>query len=103
MPRQRPPQPADRPAARKAPLTPEQRVLRARYAAHVLHSKYDSRELTAPARDARWQRLLDAVDPLGVLPLAERERRADQRRRAEMAHLAYLSSRARAKRRKRPS
>lgn len=102
MPRQRPPQPPDRPP-RKAPLTPEQRVLRARLGAYALHAKYDSRELTAAARDARWQRHLDAVDPDGTLPRAERVRRATARQREEMARLALLSSRARARRKGRAS
>lgn len=33
-------------------LTPSERSMRARIAAHSLHARYDSRELTAPARKA---------------------------------------------------
>jgi hypothetical protein len=78
-------------------LTPEQRRLRAQLGAHALHSKYDSRELTAPARDAFNQRFEDEVDPERVLPEAERKRRAEQARRAYYTRLAFLSARARSR------
>ena len=79
-------------------LTPEQRTLRARLAAHSLHAQHDSRELTAEARAAAMRRFEDEVDPNGELELAERSRRATQARKAHFARLALKSSQARAKR-----
>jgi hypothetical protein len=66
-------------------------------AAHVLHSKYDSRELTRPARDKFNQRFLDEVDPERVLSEAERERRAEHARKAYFTGLALKSAVARRK------
>jgi len=83
---------------KKAPLTPEQRVLRARLAAHVMHSRNDSREVTAPARAAFLAGFEQEVDPQGQLPVEERIRRAEQARRAHFTRLALASSRARATR-----
>ena len=54
-------------------LTPSERTLRARLAAHVSHSRHDPKERTRPARDVFDQRFLDEVDPQRVLPDAERE------------------------------
>jgi hypothetical protein len=78
-------------------LLPEQRRLRARAAAHALHSKYDSKTLTQPARDAFMARFEREVDPDRVLPEAERLRRADHARKAYFARLAFLSAKARAR------
>jgi hypothetical protein len=66
--------------------------------AHALHSKYDSRELTANARAKFDERFLDEVDPDRTLPGAERVRRADHARKAYFAKLAYMSAKARAAR-----
>lgn len=82
-------------------MTPEQRRLRSRLAAAVLHSRYDSRRLTQPARDAFLARFVDEVDPLRRLSEVERRRRADQARRAYFIRLALASSRARSARGKR--
>ncbi|MBA2365814.1 MAG: hypothetical protein H0V77_05115 [Actinobacteria bacterium] len=78
-------------------LSPEERVLHSRLAAHALHSKYDSRELTAPARKAFLDRFEREVDPDGVLEPAERRRRAGHARKAHFTRLALASSRARKK------
>lgn len=78
-------------------LTPEQRSLRARLAAHELHARHDSKQLTAPARAAFMDSFLAKVDPEGVLPEAERIRRAQHLRKAHFARLALLSAKARAK------
>lgn len=46
-------------------MSPDERVLRARVAAHALHAQHDSRRLTAPARRAfldRFEREVDRVD-----------------------------------------
>jgi hypothetical protein len=83
------------------PLTAEQRSLRARLAAYSMHARHEARETTAAAREARWRRYLEAVDPEGTLPPAERQRRAEALRRADMARLAYLSARSRQKKRQR--
>lgn len=81
-------------------LTPAQRVLRGRMAAYVQHSRLSDaqeREHTAPARRAFMGRFEKQVDPEGILPLAERARRAEQARKAHMTGLALKSAKARAK------
>jgi hypothetical protein len=80
-------------------LTPAQRSLRARAAAYRLHSLYDSRELTAKARAAFEDRFARQVDPDGVLPEAERRRRAEYARKAYYTALAAKSAKARRQRR----
>ncbi len=94
--RTRPPRSATRPTQ---PLTPDQRRLRGRMAAAILHSRYDSRALTRQARLAFLRKFLDEVDPDGRLPETERLRRAEQARRAHFLRLALASSAARRKRR----
>ncbi len=76
-------------------LSPEERVLHSRLAAHTLHSKYDSKELTAPARRAFLDGFETQVDPEGILPIAERQRRAAHARKAHFTKLALASARAR--------
>lgn len=76
-------------------LTPSERSLRARLAAHTLHSSVDSRAHTEPARAAFLARFEKQVDPDRTLPDAERSRRAEQARRAYMAGLALKSVKAR--------
>jgi hypothetical protein len=77
-------------------LTPGQRSLRARVAAHSRWSKQGARErqaqLISEARLARHERL---VDPDGTLEPAERRQLAKNSMQAEMARLALRSSRAR--------
>lgn len=82
-----------------AHLTPAERRLQARAAAFRLHSLYDSRQLTANARAAFRDRFVRQVDPDGILPVAERERRAECARKAYYATLAAKSVRARRARR----
>jgi hypothetical protein len=81
-------------------LTPAERSLRARAAAYRLHSLYDSRELTANARAAFQDRFARQVDPDGVLPEAERQRRAECARKAYYIALAAKSAKARRQRRR---
>ena len=76
-------------------LSPSQRSLRARLAAHSLHAQRDSRKLTANARSKFLQRFDDEVDPDRVLPSKERQRRAGHARSAYFARLAFASSKAR--------
>jgi hypothetical protein len=75
------------------PLTPEERTLRAKLAAHSLHAAGGTN--TGPARAAFEQRFYDAVDPDRVLPEAERERRAHHARQAFFARLSLQGARAR--------
>lgn len=79
-------------------LTPEQRSLRARIAAHSLHAHIaDPSAHTAPARRAFLDRFEREVDPNGVLPEVERRRRAEHARKAYFAKLALKSAQARRK------
>jgi hypothetical protein len=80
-------------------MTPEQRALRARIAAHTRWSREDPREGTAAARAAFNDRFEREVDPDGLLPRDERQRRAECARKAYFARLALASSRARRARR----
>jgi hypothetical protein len=75
--------------------TPAERAQQARLAAHVLHSRYDSKELTRAARDKFNQRFLDEVDPDRMLTEAERLRRAEHARKAYFTSLALKSAKAR--------
>lgn len=79
----------------RQPLTPSERVLRARTAAYMLYARHDPRETTQAARRAFDQRFLDQVDPDRRLPDRERRRRAEAARRAYFTRLAYLSARSR--------
>lgn len=78
------------------PLTPRQRTLRARLAAHTLHSQ--GKTNTVPAREAFNLRFVNEVDPDRILPAAERARRASQARKAHFTRLALRSARCRSKR-----
>jgi hypothetical protein len=80
---------------REVTMTPGERALRARMAAYVLHSRYDSKELTEPARRAFNDRFEKQVDPDGVLPPSERQRRADAAKKAYFTRLALKSAQAR--------
>jgi len=79
------------------PLSLSDRSLQARRAAFILHSRIDSTEHTAQAREAFLRRFLDQVDPDRVLPEQERRRRADLALKAHMTGLALRSARARRK------
>jgi hypothetical protein len=70
-------------------------ALRGRIGAHVTHSRHDSREITAPAREAFLAKFEQEVDPDGSLPHEERRRRAEHARRAHMVRIARLSAIAR--------
>ena len=75
-------------------LSPEQRTLRARLAAHAMHARGSTN--TAPGHDAFMRRFEKDVDPDGVLAPDERARRATHARKAYMYGLALRASRARA-------
>ena len=78
-------------------LTPEQSSLRSRVAAYESWANTtDPSGRTAPARAAFLARFEREVDPNGVLPLAERKRRAEAKRKAYFTRLAFKSAKARA-------
>ncbi len=80
-------------------LTPEERTLRARLAAHVSWEKTsDPAARTEAARQAFHDSFEKQVDPDGCLDPAERSRRADSARKAHYSRLAYRSARARRQR-----
>jgi hypothetical protein len=81
------------------PLTPGERGLRARIGAYAMHGRYDARDTTADARRAFLAKFERQADPDGVLPPAERQRRAEQLRSAHFARLALASAKARRARR----
>lgn len=76
-------------------MTPNDRILRARLAAHALHARVDPVLHTEPARRAFMARFVDEVDPDGVLPEAERLRRAEHAKTAYFTRLALQSAQAR--------
>lgn len=76
-------------------LTPEQRAMRARIAAHTRWSKEDPKPAASRGQAGLLARFEREVDPDGVLPPQERRRRAESLRRAHMARLALASSKAR--------
>ena len=80
-------------------LSPAERKLRARIAANVRASKYDSKAVTAAANAATWKRYLDQVDPERALEESERVRRANAAFRADQARKSYLALKARQARR----
>jgi hypothetical protein len=81
-------------------MTPEQRSLQARMAAHSLHARVaDPAALTAPAPRAFLDRFEREVDPDGVLKPEERARRAEHARKAYFLKLALASAAARRRRR----
>ena len=81
-------------------LTPAQRSLRARLAAHVSWANTADRAArTAAARKAALDRFERQVDPDGVLPAEERIRRAAHARQAHFIRMALRSAQARRARR----
>jgi hypothetical protein len=92
----------DQPSASALPVqnvTPGERTLRARLAAHLLHARRDPRQTTANGRAAFLARFEHQVDPDRVLHPAERRRRAEHARRAYFTRLSLAAVQAkRAKR-----
>ena len=100
------PAPDDQPVKRRRSnrsdeMSPAERALRARLAAHASWARTtDPAARTAPARAAFLDRFDRQVDPEGVLASAERARRAEHARRAYFLALAAKAAQARrAKRR----
>ena len=90
--------------ARRSPILvtlaydPDEMARRGRIGAHVLHSRHDSSEIAARAREGLAKKYLNQVDPDRTLPEAERLRRAEHARRAHLARAARLSVLARSTR-----
>lgn len=79
-------------------LTPTERALRARIAAHAMHAA--GKTNTAPATAASMARFEREVDPDGILDPEERARRAMHARKAYYTRLSFEAAKAkRAKRR----
>jgi hypothetical protein len=80
----------------KQPLTPTQRILRAKAAADASWANTSDRSArTEPARRAALARFERQVDPDGELSEEERQRRAASARRSYFRYLALRSARAR--------
>lgn len=93
-----PPPGPGRPSETDTGLTREQRITRARIAALTRWSKEDPKAQAERMQEGLMDKFRREVDPAGVLPEAERERRATAARKAHMQRLALASSRARAAR-----
>ena len=79
-------------------LTPTERSLRARLAAHSSWAQTaDPSSRTRAARDAFLDRFEREVDPDGQLPPEERRVRAEHARKAYFSQLALKSAQARRK------
>ena len=63
--------------------------------AHAAHAKHGSQAMTQKARDAFNDKFATQVDPDGILPVAERARRAEHARKAYMQGLALKAVKAR--------
>lgn len=71
-------------------MTPTQRRLRAQIAANARWARVADRSAaTEPARRAALVRFEREVDPNGVLPVDERQRRARNAQAAHMARMQY--------------
>ena len=80
-------------------LTPEERSLRARLAAHKSWANTaDPAARTAAARAASLSRFAREVDPEGKLDPAERARRADHAMQAHMLRMSLKAAKARRER-----
>ena len=87
---------ASPPSSGRQGMSPAERTLRARLAAHVQWSREaDPTARTAKARAAFLAQFEAEVDPDGTLPPEERRRRAEHARSAHFARLALASARAR--------
>jgi hypothetical protein len=80
-------------------VSPAERSLRGRLAAHALHAQRDAHQTTAAARAAFLSRFEREVDPDGRLDPSERRRRAEQARRAYFIRLSLAARKARRARR----
>ena len=79
-------------------MTPAERTLRARIGAYSLHAQGGTN--TGPARSAFLARFEREVDPGGVPPESERQKRAECAQRAYFARLGLKSAKKRQRKRK---
>lgn len=78
--------------------SPAERSMAARVASYSSWANTaDPSARTAPARAAFMERFERQVDPDGVLPVVERQRRAEAARKAHFTRLALASARSRRK------
>jgi hypothetical protein len=78
------------------PLTPPERSLRGQIAAHDSWARTEDRTArTAKARQALEDKFVAQVDPDGLLPPAERAKRAENARQAHYKRMALKSVQAR--------
>ena len=87
-------------AKRSEPLTPEQRVLRARMAAYARIAKYGPDETVRKAHEANATRFERQVGPNNELAPEERARRAEAARKSYMTGLALKRSQVAADKRR---
>jgi hypothetical protein len=81
-------------------MSPSERSLAARVGAHARAAQYDGRQVTEAGRAAFLRSFETQVDPDGLLPPAERARRAEAARKSYMLGLALKSAKTRRARRK---
>lgn len=79
-------------------ITPQDASLRGRIGGYALAAQHDPKEYTKNARAAFLASFEKQVDPDGVLPAAERQRRAAAARKAHFVKLALKSSQSRRRR-----
>lgn len=70
-------------------------ALRGRIGGFARAARHDTREMTAAGRATFLSRFERLVDPDGILPEAERARRAESARKAHFARMAFKSAQAR--------
>ena len=77
-------------------LTPSERHLRAKIAAHISWATTTDRiARTEPGRQGMLRKFANQVDPEQRLPEPERMKRAENLRKAHMQRLAFQSAKAR--------
>ena len=86
--------PLDRRTVAGTSLSASQRRQRAKIAAHASWAARDGQELGARGQAGLMARFEREVDPDGVLPPAERERRAESAKRAHFQRMAYARHKA---------
>jgi len=83
-------------------VTPSERSLRGRIGGLALAAQQNPREYTAAARKAFLAKFETDVDPQGLLPEDERQRRAGAARKAYFARLGLKSAQVRRKKKSGP-
>lgn len=76
-------------------FSPELAAIYGRIGAHTAHAKHSGEKMTAKARESFMARFEREVDPEGVLPAAERARRAQHAKSAYFSRLALMRAKSR--------